>query len=221
MLGGFVLQLVTERRGDAPLEPLLAAAIRGGVNMIQVREKNCPASVVWRSVMQAQHAAAGRAAVVVNDRVDVARIAEVSGVHLPGGALAPALVRRLLPSTEGWVVGVSVHSVGEARSAAAGGADYLTFGHIFRSDSKPGLPGRGLTALAEVVEAVEIPVLAIGGIRVDNVAAVLATGCAGVAILRALVDAPDPEHAAAGFREAMGRSGVRPRHPLRIRLQEG
>ncbi len=220
MVGGFVLQLITERRGDAPLEPVLAAAVRGGVDVIQVREKGRPASALWRSVREAQSAADGGAAVVVNDRVDVARLAEVAGVHLPSDSLPPALARRMLPSAEGWVVGVSVHSVEEARAAASAGADYVTFGHIFASDSKPGLPGRGPAALAEVVAAVEIPVLAIGGIQPDNVASVLEAGCAGVAVIRALMDAPDPERAAAGFGEAMGRVGVRPRHPLRIRWRE-
>jgi thiamine-phosphate pyrophosphorylase len=218
-LADFVLHLVTDRlESRLPLGRAVAAAVRGGVDAVQVREKGEPADAVLRAtqeVIEAVATAGRRALVLVNDRTDVALAAGADGVHLPARSLPAAAARRLLPAAEGWVLGVSVHSVEEARAAVAGGADYVTFGHVFATGSKPGLPSRGLAALAEVVAAVPVPVLAIGGIGPDNVRAVLETGCAGIAVIRALLHAADPERAAAELKEAMARTPGRPRRPLR------
>jgi thiamine-phosphate pyrophosphorylase len=112
------------------------------------------------------------------------------------------------------LVGRSVHSLAEATDAAAGGADYVTFGHVFPTTTHPGLPPRGLSELREIVESVEVPVLAIGGISIDNLDSVLATGCAGVAVISAILSDPDPSRAASRLREALDASPHRPRHPF-------
>ncbi len=222
MGGDPALHVVTDRlESRLPLRAALAAAVRGGVDGIQVREKGHPADVVLEATSEALAAAGGRAAVLVNDRADVALIARAGGVHLPARSLPPAGVRALLPRTEGWLLGVSVHSLPEARAAVAAGADYVTFGHIFPTGSKPGLASRGLAALAEVVASVDAPVLAIGGIEPGNVGAVLQTGCAGIAVIRAILGAPDPEAAAAALRAAMARTRARPRYVLVCGRGEG
>lgn len=211
----FALHLVSDRlESRTPLGAALAAAVRGGVDAVQVREKGDPAGAVLEAARQAREAAAGRARVLVNDRVDVALALPADGVHLPARGLPPAAARALLPRVSGALIGVSVHSVEEARAAAAAGADYVTFGHVFPSNSKPNLPPRGLAFLRAVVEAVDVPVLAIGGVTAENAAQVLATGCAGIAVIRALLHAADPERAAAALREALERSGARPRRPF-------
>jgi len=212
---GVALHLVTDRlESRRPLGGALAAAVRGGVDGIQVREKGQPADLVLEATREALEAVAGRAAVLVNDRADVALIAGAGGVHLPGRSLPPGGARALLPRAGGWLLGVSVHSLAEARAAVAAGADYVTYGHVFPTGSKPGLASRGLAALAEVVANVDAPVLAIGGIDPANVGAVLETGCAGVAVIRAILGAGDPERAAAALRGAMEKARARPRHPL-------
>ena len=216
-----VLQLVTDRlEARLPLEEAVARAVLGGVDLVQVREKGAPADTVLRAVRQALSACDGSAAVVVNDRVDVAMAARAAGVHLARRSLPPDLARTLLPASEGWLVGVSVHSVEEARAAAEAGADYVTFGHVFPTGSKPGLPPRGLADLASVVAAVTLPVLAIGGIGPENVAAVLATGCAGVAVISAVLGAADPGAAAGALRRAMDAAGRPPAHALRVAGRE-
>ncbi len=196
-----VLQLVTDRqeaRGD--LGPLAAAAVRGGVDVVQVREKGRSAQDVLAAVREVQQALADLPAMVlVNDRADVALAVGAHGVHLPGRGLPVAVARRLLPRQGGRLVGVSVHSLAEARQAAAG---------------KPGLPAAGLDALAAVVAAVDVPVLAIGGIDAQSVGRVLSTGCAGVAVIRALLQERDPERAARELRAAMDRVARRPRRAL-------
>ncbi len=216
----FALHLVTDRlETRLELSQAIAAAVRGGVDAVQVRDRGEPADAVLQTALAAR-GAAPHAVLLVNDRADVAMAAGADGVHLPARGLPAGVVRRLLPSAAGWLVGVSVHSVEEARLAAAAGADYVTYGHIFPTGSKPGLPSRGVAALAEVVAAVEIPVLAIGGITPTNVASALETRCAGVAVIRALLQEADPERAAAAFREAMARSGSRPKHRLGARRRK-
>lgn len=126
---------------------------------------------------------------VVNDRVDVALAAGAGGVHLGGSGLPVEVARRLAP---GMVIGASVHSLEEALAAERSGADYLIFGHIFPTGSKPGLAPRGLEALAEVCGRVRVPVLAIGGVTAANAALVRRAGAAGVAVMSAVMAAPDP-----------------------------
>lgn len=221
MAYAFALHLVTDRlESRLALPQAVAAAVRGGVDAVQVREKGQPAEVVLQAALAACSTASG-ALVLINDRVDVALAAGADGVHLPGRGLPPAVARRLLPSPGGWVVGVSVHSLQEATVAVVAGADYVTFGHVFPTGSKPGLPSRGLEALAEIVAAVEVPVLAIGGITAANVGQVLQTGCAGVAVIRALLQEADPQRAAAALREAMERTAARPRRALHATGRSG
>lgn len=110
--------------------------------------------------------------------------------------------------------GASVHSLAEARMAVDLGAAYLTFGHVFRTGSHPGTPPRGIESLAEVVAAVDVPVLAIGGITPDTLDRVLATGCSGVAVISAVFSQPDPSAATRRLRELLDGSPHHPRHPF-------
>jgi thiamine-phosphate pyrophosphorylase len=129
--------------------------------------------------------------VLVNDRVDVALAADADGVHLKSDSIPTALVRRDVPAA--FLVGRSVHSVEEARIAAAEGADYLIFGTVFPSGSKPrGHRTAGLDALAAVAAAVPVPVLAIGGISLNTVAAAAEAGASGVAAIGLFFDAAGP-----------------------------
>jgi thiamine-phosphate pyrophosphorylase len=120
-----------------------------------------------------------RTRVVVNDRVDVAVACGADGVHLRGDSISADAVRRIAPP--GFLVGRSVHNVNEARTA--GPVDYLIAGTIFATASKPAAVLLGVDALKRVVEAVRVPVLAIGGVSIDHVPAVATTGAAGVAAI--------------------------------------
>ena len=121
----------------------------------------------------------------------MALAADAHGVHLKSDSIPTALVRRHVPA--GFLVGRSVHTVDEARAAEAEGADYLIFGTVFPSGSKP--PGHrtaGLDVLAGVTQAVRVPVLAIGGISLNTVAAAAGAGAAGVAAIGLFFDAAGP-----------------------------
>lgn len=102
-------------------------------------------------------------------------------------------------------LGISVHSLHEAREAEERGADYLFYGHVFSSSSKPGIKPRGLSAMFEICSAVSIPVIAIGGIEPANIAAVRAAGASGAAVISSIWASDNPERAAAALRQASER----------------
>ncbi len=167
---------VTDRR-HADIVACAAHAIRDGVDMIQIREKDLPARDLFDVTCRIRDLAVGtKTRIVVNDRVDIALAAGVDGVHLPGAGLPAARVRPLVK-----VLGVSTHTVQEAIDAQNAQADFVVFGPIFDS---PGKTAVGLEPLRQVVAAVKIPVLAIGGITAANQSAVLAAGAAGIAGIR-------------------------------------
>jgi thiamine-phosphate diphosphorylase len=211
----FQLHLVTEpRRGFDELLVRLTAAVGGGVDWIQLRNKSISAAGMLAEAQQLRGLVESRAArLAVNDRLDVALAAHAHAVHLAAQSLPVAEAVRLAEGR--LLVGRSVHAFEEALSAAADGADYLTFGHVFPTTTHPGLPPRGLEELARIVAAVEVPVLAIGGITTDNLASVLATGCAGVAVISAILGDADPAQAAGRLRAALDAFPGSPRIPLR------
>jgi thiamine-phosphate diphosphorylase len=178
-----------------PLAERLTLAGQAGVDLLQIREPDLSAAELGALVREvrtrlADDASAG-ARIIVNERVDVALAAEADGVHLKSDSIPTALVRRHVPA--GFLVGRSVHSVDEARAAEADGVDYLIFGTVFPSGSKPrGHRTAGLDALAGVTQAVQVPVLAIGGISLNTVAAAAEAGAAGVAAIGLFFDAAGP-----------------------------
>jgi thiamine-phosphate pyrophosphorylase len=167
---------VTDRRqGD--ILSFVSAAVRDGVDLIQIREKDLDARDLYELVCRVRDAAAGTATkVLVNDRLDVAIAAKIDGVHLPANGLPIERVRPLVR-----MLGCSTHTTEEAVRAERGGADFVIFGPIFET---PGKTPVGIGALRDVAAAVRIPVLAIGGIRHENTPEVLHAGAAGIAAIR-------------------------------------
>jgi thiamine-phosphate diphosphorylase len=169
--------------GDArSLLGAIVEAARAGVDLIQVREPGLGDRTLMDFTREAVDAIRGTPCrILVNDRFDIARIANASGVHLRSDSCPAARIRAAAPAA--FLIGRSVHDVAEAE-AAAPGCDYLIFGTVFPSTSKPaGHHASGLEALREVCAAVRIPVLAIGGISVGNVRDVASAGAAGVAAI--------------------------------------
>lgn len=178
-----VLCLVTAGTSLPNLHTIRDAA-RAGVDLVQIREPALDDRALVTLVREAIEAAAGTAArVVVNDRLDVALAAGAAGVHLKSDSMAASDVRRLAPPS--FIVGRSVHGVPEAVEAQVrGGCDYLMFGTVFESASKPADHRlAGLDGLERVCRAVSLPVLAIGGVTVGNAGLAVAAGAAGVAAI--------------------------------------
>lgn len=207
-LGRPVICFVSDRRriGDGSDDALIeriAAAADAGATLIQLRERGLDDRHLAALTERAVAAAGDRAAVVVNDRVDVALASGAAGVHLRADSIDASRVRAIVPP--GFLVGRSVHGAEEARQAAASGVDYLIAGTVYPSASKPaGSAVLGLPAFAEIVRAVGLPVLAIGGIAADNLQDVAATGAAGVAAIGLFTDAAADAlaDAVAGIRRA-------------------
>jgi len=178
----------------------IEAAIRAKIDWIQIREKDICAkdyAALTRAAIQAVDKQVVR--ILVNDRIDIALAENAGGVHLGEQSIPVTEARRLLeqngdPAKQpgSFIAGVSCHSLADVRSAWSGGADYVFFGPIFSTPSKIafGEP-QGLKKLEEVCHAVEIPVLAIGGITTENARSCLSAGASGIAAIRLFQDAVD------------------------------
>lgn len=214
---GPIVCVVTDRRRVSPdartpgqqlrdFEAWLDEVLRAGAGLVQLREPDLDAAILSAIARGLAARAAGTGTrVLVNDRADVARAAGADGVHLRGDGPAAGRVRALGPTA--WIVGRSVHSAAE--SAAGQDADYLIFGAVFPTVSKPGRAPAGLDALHEVARMSGVSVLAIGGIDERRARAVVAAGADGVAAIGLFLpegrepSALGPARAVAALRAAM------------------
>jgi thiamine-phosphate pyrophosphorylase len=168
---------------DALVSSIRRAA-QAGVDLIQIRERAFDDRRLLELANRVRQAVSGSLArVLVNDRVDVALTAGAAGVHLPGHGVSAARVRAMVP--DGFVIGRSVHSEADALQAEReGGCDYLVFGSVFATPSKPaGYEPAGLQALSRVCSVVRLPVLAIGGITLERAEEVAQAGAVGIAAI--------------------------------------
>jgi thiamine-phosphate pyrophosphorylase len=175
--------LVTAGSSPANLH-IIGEAARTGVQLIQVRERHLNDRSQLAFVRAAVDMVSGTdARVLVNDRLDIALASGAAGVHLPADGIATSDVRRW--TRAGFLIGRSIHSLEEAvAEEREGGCDYLVFGTVFPSASKPrGHAVAGVDALSRVCAAVRLPVLAIGGVSIANASQVAAAGAAGVAAI--------------------------------------
>lgn len=183
------------------LEQIVRAAAVGGATMIQLRHKSENTRAFLDSAQSLRTVTRELGLpFIVNDRVDVALAVDADGVHLGPDDMPLALARHLLGAVK--MIGASTGTLEEARQAVTDGADYLGVGAVFgtRSKADAGEP-IGTKGLREIVCAVPIPVVGIGGVTADNVTEVIKVGAAGAAILSAIVCAPDVESAARILRQ--------------------
>ena len=180
--------LITDRRQlTTPTEERLvaqvAAASKAGIHIVQIRERDLEGRALLRLVRSCVGAVRGTSTrVVVNDRLDVAIASGAHGVHLRGDSVPASRARPMAPAS--FLIGRSVHDADEAqRVADQGGLDYLIFGPVFETASKPGRAAAGLENLRSVASHTVVPVLAVGGVTKDRVAAITAAGAAGFAAI--------------------------------------
>jgi len=200
----FSLYLITDRHQTAgrPLLEVVEAALSGGVRAVQLREKDLPVSELYELAWDLR-ALTSRydARLLINDRIDLALAVEADGVHLGRNSLPVTAARRIAPDL---IIGYSSHRVAEAAAALAKGADFVTFGPIFPTPSKAayGDPP-GLLELSRLCSAVSGPVFALGGVKLENLNQVVASGCYRVAVISAILSAADPAAAAEEFRRGL------------------
>jgi thiamine-phosphate pyrophosphorylase len=197
------LLLVTDRRQSRrPLVEIVGLALAAGCRWVSLREKDLPDD---EQVPQARSllpiARRHGAALMVHGDAALAKLAGADGVHLPAGSDCAAARALLGPEK---LIGVSIHTVGEAEALDPAAADYALAGPAFETVSKPGYgPEIGRKGLAEMARAARVPLLAIGGINTVRIAEVLAAGCAGVAVMGGVMRAADPAREVSGLIAAM------------------
>jgi thiamine-phosphate pyrophosphorylase len=188
--------------GEDP-EPLLRAALDGGAQIVQLREKELDDRALLRSAATFRRLAEGFGALfILNDRPDLARAAGADGVHIgqEDGNLSEA---REIIGPEA-IIGLSTHTPEQLDSAGEMGlADYVSAGPIWETPTKPGRPATGLDLISHAAEHASMPFFAIGGIDQSNVGEVTKAGATRIAIVRAIRDADDPRAAAAALRAAL------------------
>ncbi|MCC7367041.1 MAG: thiamine phosphate synthase [Chloroflexi bacterium] len=194
--------LVTDRRAcdDRRLEDVVEAALDGGVNVVQVREKDLPAIELYGLTMRLRQLCGSRAVLLVNDRIDVALAAGAHGVELGSGSLSTEIARRLAPDL---LIGRSVHDVAHAAESAGAGANLLVVGTMFATRSHPGMTPAGPSLVRKVSAVTTLPLVGIGGITANNARQVIAAGAAGVAAITSITQAADPKDAAARLAAAV------------------
>jgi thiamine-phosphate pyrophosphorylase len=198
----FKVYLITDRKQTkVPLPEAVRLALEGGVRAIQLREKDLPIRELLAlsrelRVMTREYGAK----LFINDRVDVAVAIDADGVHLGHQSMPASAVRNIVGKN--MMIGVSTHTLDEARAAESGGADLVTFGPIYETPSKApfGAPA-GLEALRAMTKTVDVPVFALGGIRNKNVGHVLWAGAYGVSVISAIFCAADIKKAAKNMTE--------------------
>jgi thiamine-phosphate pyrophosphorylase len=180
---------ITDRRlaGDIAIGPIVEALCRGGVKLIQLREKGLTTRrhlEIARAAVTAAHVAGAK--LLINDRVDIALLSGADGVHLGDDDLPPADARRILGAD--LIIGVSCHGLDDVRSALDLPIDYLAVGPVFPTDTKTlRYPVVGLELVRHAKDLTALPLVAIGGITRSNAAQVVAAGADGVAVISELM----------------------------------
>ena len=199
------LALVTDLRLCRDVDDLVdrvARAVEGGVDLVQLREKELPGGPLLRLAERLRRITAGSAVLFVNDRVDVALTCGADGVQLGEVGIPVAAARRA--SRDSLLIGRSVHSVEGARTAEQAGADLLVAGAVFATGSHPAAEPAGPQMLSRIAAKTGVPFLGIGGIDTENIGQVIDAGAAGAAVISAILAADDPERASRELKEALG-----------------
>lgn len=198
----FKLMLVTDRRrSELPLTEVVRMALDGGVDAIQMRERDLETSELFKLAGELRELTRKAGAkLIVNHRPDLAMAVEADGVHL---GFRSVTVREAREATGGkLLVGVSCHDGVQVRLAGESGADYALLGPVFPTPSKEGLvPAIGVDGFKRCIARATVPILAIGGITDANFRDALKAGACGVAVISAIMAAADPQAAAKTLRE--------------------
>ncbi|MFZ7946701.1 thiamine phosphate synthase [Neobacillus sp. 19] len=191
--------------GKMPIEQFqeIVKDIEPYVTAIHLREKQKTARELYEMVQQLISANIPLAKIIINDRLDVALTAKAGGVQLAFHSLEPGVVKENFPQIR---IGSSIHSYQEGVAAKVNRADYVIYGHIFPSHSKPGMAPKGLEELSRITQ-LDIPVIAIGGITQENAARVIQAGAQGIAVMSGVLNAGDPLAAVKSYIKVLKNGG--------------
>jgi thiamine-phosphate pyrophosphorylase len=193
----FRLYLITDRKvATKPLSEAVRLALEGGVRAVQLREKDLSVRELLTLAQELRSITREFGAkLFINDRVDVAVAVDAEGVHLGTRSMPPEGARKVVGKD--MLIGVSTHNKEEAKAAVVGGADFITFGPIFETQSKVkyGSPV-GIIALNSVKSGIETPIFALGGVKSGSVSKIMASGAYGISVISAILGADDIRKAA-------------------------
>jgi len=173
--------------------------IHNYVDYLHIRERNWSQEKKKIAIQTLLKEGVPENKLILNNEPDLTEKFQLKGVHFPENIDIENYKKRY------WQLGISIHDYNQAVLKERQGADYLFFGNVFETSSKPGLPGKGLRSLEQVIEAVHSPVIAIGGITPDRAADCISSGAAGVAVLSGIYEAEDPIQNAKAYCLAMGK----------------
>jgi thiamine-phosphate pyrophosphorylase len=205
------LYFVCEARPQTDLETLLRAALTGGADIVQLREKELGRAEIERAAGTFRRIADTFSALfIVNDDPELARACDADGVHVGQDDVGAEEARELLGPDA--IVGLSTHSTEQIAASAERPVDYISVGPIWETPTKEGRPGVGLDLISHAAQHAPHPFFAIGGIDTGNAEEVVRAGAERLCVVRALRDSADPEAAATALRQAFGDSerGVAP-----------
>jgi len=195
---GLRLYVITDRRLRDEIEST-RLALEGGATAIQLRIKDAPTLEMVKIGRELRRITQKHNSLLfINDRIDVALAVEADGVHLGPEDMPVSLARKMAPNL---IIGASAHTVEDALKAQKEGADYIGAGSVFPTTTKEDAKPLGLEGLRRILQAVGIPVVAIGGINHENVREVLKLGVDGIAVVSAIMGAPDIKQATEEMRE--------------------
>jgi len=194
------LHVITTGRLDKEVVLSIASQIHPYIDWFHLREKDLSDSDLINFLLDLTEVGVPSAKVVLNGRSSVAQKGGATGVQLSFSGEDVVFVKQHFPMLR---IGCSVHAIQEAIEKEEKGADFILYGHVFETSSKPGLAPRGLIELQKVADQLSIPVIAIGGIQPENVKEVLSVGASGIAVLSGIFEAYDPLKMAILYREQL------------------
>ena len=189
------LYLVTDKSDDVEkFLNTIEEAIKGGVTVVQIREKTAETLDFYNLALKVKEITSKyNVPLIINDRVDVALAVDADGVHVGQSDMPCDVTRRLIGDEK--ILGVSAATVDEAQKAEKDGADYIGTGAVFPTATKDDAPSVTKQDLKDVVDSIDIPVVAIGGINLENASQLKDTGIAGLSVVSAIMGAEDPKKA--------------------------
>ena len=197
------LALITNRHlcTSLSLSQIIRAAIAGGVNLVQLREKDLGKAQLRTLAFEIRAITLGRAFFLINGESNLAKECQADGVHFSEQELINQ--RNYTKSPTDCLIGQSVHSLSAAQTAEKHYVSYVQLGTIFPSKSKPSFAGSGIQLIRSVSSNIKTPIIAVGGINISNVKAVSRAGATGIAVISAIMESTDPQKAAYELREIL------------------
>ena len=198
----YSVYLVTDRRNktDDEFLNIIEEAIKGGTTIVQLREKTASTKEFYDLALKVKEITSRYGVpLLINDRIDIALAVDSEGVHIGQDDMPAGIAREIIGEDK--ILGVSASTVEEAKKAEIDSADYIGSGAVFPTSTKDDADSVSKEELKEIVDSIDIPVVAIGGITIENAHTLKASGIAGFSVVSAIMSAEDPKEASGKLKE--------------------